>query len=184
MKKKIGNGIALYPTPLVVVGAMVNDKPNWVLVGHVGIIGHDKVMVSLSKAHYTNIGIREHMALSINIVDEELLEKADYIGCISGAETDKSAVFSWHIGESGTPVIEESPVTMECVVSDIYETEGFENFICTISGTFAKEDVLTEKGKIDYHVLKPILFEMPTYEYLKTGEVIGQCMKVSANIRK
>lgn len=47
MKKNIGNALALYPTPLVVVGAMVNGKPNWVLVGHIGIIGHDRVMVSL-----------------------------------------------------------------------------------------------------------------------------------------
>ena len=27
MKKKIGNALALYPTPLVVVGAMVDGRP-------------------------------------------------------------------------------------------------------------------------------------------------------------
>ena len=48
MKKDLGSVLALYPTPLVVVGAMVNGKPNWVLVGHVGIMGHDHVMVSLA----------------------------------------------------------------------------------------------------------------------------------------
>ena len=48
MKKNIGNSLALYPTPLVVVGTMVGGKPNWVLVGHIGIIGHDRVMVSLA----------------------------------------------------------------------------------------------------------------------------------------
>ena len=64
MKKNIGNPLALYPTPLVVVGAMVDGKPNWLLVGHVGILGHDHVMVSLSSAHYTNKGIkREQKAL-------------------------------------------------------------------------------------------------------------------------
>ena len=36
MKKNIGKSLALYPTPLVVVGTMVNEKPNYVLVGHVG----------------------------------------------------------------------------------------------------------------------------------------------------
>ena len=46
MKKNIGNNLALYPTPLAVVGTMVNNKPNYVLVGHLGIIGHDRVMVS------------------------------------------------------------------------------------------------------------------------------------------
>ena len=53
MKKNIGNTLALYPTLLVVVGAMVNGKPNWLLVGHLGIMGHDHVMVSLAKPHYT-----------------------------------------------------------------------------------------------------------------------------------
>lgn len=36
--------------------------------------------------------------------------------------------------------------------------------------------MLTEDGIPDYRVLKPVLFEMPTYEYLKTGDVIGKCM--------
>ena len=48
MKKNIGSVLALYPTPLVVVGTMVAGKPNWTLVGHLGIIGHDRVMVSMA----------------------------------------------------------------------------------------------------------------------------------------
>ena len=77
MKKQIGNTLALYPTPLVIVGAMIEGKPNWLLVGHLGIIGHDRVMVSLAKSHYTNQGIKASRAMSINIVDEALLPKAD-----------------------------------------------------------------------------------------------------------
>ena len=88
MKKNIGNALALYPTPLVVVGAMVDGKPNWLLVGHLGIIGHDHVMVSLAAAHYTNRGIKETGKLSINIVDEALLPKADRAGCVSGSKED------------------------------------------------------------------------------------------------
>ena len=65
---------------------------------------------------------------------------------------------------------------MSCTVDDIYETEGFESFICKIDRTFAEESVLNQDGKIDYHVLKPVLFEMPTYEYLAAGDVIGKCM--------
>ena len=33
MKKSIGSVLALYPTPLVVVGAMADGKPTWTLVG-------------------------------------------------------------------------------------------------------------------------------------------------------
>ena len=108
-----------------------------------------------------------------------MLEKADRTGCVSGNKTDKSEMFAYHTEGTGAPVIDEAPVVMDCVVDDIYETEGFESFICKIDGVYAEENVLNEAGKIDYHTLKPVLFEMPTYEYLRTGDVIGKCMNLS-----
>ena len=178
MKKKIGNSIALYPTPLVVVGTMVDRKPNYALVGHLGIIGHDRIMVSMAKAHYTNKGIKATRTLTVNIVDESMLKKADRTGCVSGNKVDKSEMFPFHTEGTGAPVIDDAPVVMDCIVDDIYETEGFESFICKIDGVYAEENVLNEDGKIDYHTLKPILFEMPTYEYLRTGEVVGKCINL------
>lgn len=184
MKKNIGTGLALYPTPLAVVGAMVNGKPNYALVGHLGIIGHDRIMVSLAKPHYTNAGVKENRTLTVSIVDEAMLQKADYVGCVSGSDIDKSLVFAYHTGETGAPIIDEAPVVMECTVDGVYETEGFESFICKIAAVHAEESVLNENGKIDYRILKPVLFEMPTYEYLKTGEVIGKCMRLGKEVRK
>ena len=178
MKKNIGNALALYPTPLVVVGAMVDGKPNWLLVGHVGIIGHDHVMVSLASAHYTNKGIKASKKLSINIVDEALLPRADRSGCVSGSKEDKSTLFDYVLDDAGVPMIQQAPVTMVCSVEDVYNTKGFESFICKVDGVYAEEDVLNEAGKIDYRTLKSVLFEMPTYEYFRTGDVIGKCMNL------
>lgn len=178
MHKNIGSALALYPTPLIVVGVMAEDKPNWVLVGHLGIIGHDRIMVSLAQPHYTNKWIKENKVLSVNIVSEDILKEADYVGSVSGNKVDKSGVFEYYIGESGAPVISKSPVVMECSVDDIYETPNFESFILKIDNTYVDENCLNENGKIDYNVLKPVLFEFPTYSYLKTGEVIGKCLKL------
>ena len=61
---------------------------------------------------------------------------------------------------------------------DIYETEGFDNFICAIVNTYAASDVLDSNGKLDYTKLKPVLFEFPTYSYLATGEIIGKCLNL------
>lgn len=55
-KKLIGNTLALYPMPLTVVGAEVEGRVNWLVVAHVGIIGHDRILVSMSQSHYTNRG--------------------------------------------------------------------------------------------------------------------------------
>lgn len=176
MKKNIGSVLGLYPTPLVVVGALVEGKVNWALVGHLGIMGHDRIMISLAKPHYTNQGINENRMLSVNIVNEAMLKQADHVGCVSGRKTDKSSVFPHYLGEAGAPVIEASPLVMECSVDDIYETKGFENFILKIENTYVEEGMLNENGKINYAKLKPVLFEMPTYEYLRTGDIIGKCM--------
>lgn len=174
-KKNIGNVLALYPKPMTVVGAEVEGKVNWLVVGHTGIIGHDRVLASMSKSHYTNQGIRKSKKLSINLVSREMLPQADYVGSVSGASVNKSGVFKYHWGENGTPVIDASPLTMECNVEDIFETEGFDNFICSIANTYAAPEVLDSEGKLDYTQLKPVLFEFPTYSYIATGEIIGKC---------
>ena len=177
-KKNLGNLLALYPKPMTVVGAEVEGKVNWLVVGHTGVIGHDRILVSMSKSHYTNQGIKKSKRLSVNLVSREMLPKADYVGSVSGATVDKSEVFAYHIGENDTPGIDASPLTMECEVVDIYETAGFDNFICAIVNTYAASDVLDSDGKLDYTKLKPVLFEFPTYSYLATGEIIGKCLNL------
>lgn len=105
-----------------------------------------------------------------------MLPEADYVGSVSGAKTDKSDVFAYEIGDAGTQVITICPLTMECHVADVYNTPGFESFICTIDNTYVDDTHLNGEGKINYNTLKPVLFEFPTYEYLKTGDVIGKCL--------
>ena len=182
MKKNIGSALALYPTPVVVVGAMNGEKPTWTLVAHVGIIGHDKILVSLASAHFINECIKAGNKLSVNIADEGMLPETDYVGSVSGAKSDKSEVFEYELGEAGTPIIRKAPLTMECSVVDVYNTQGFESFICSIDNTYVEEEHLNEAGKINYHALKPVLFEFPTYEYLKTGDVIGKYLSFKENI--
>ena len=177
-KQNIGSVLALYPKPMTVIGAEVDGKVNWLVVGHTGIIGHDRILVSMSQSHYTNQGIKASKKLSINLVSREMLPKADYVASVSGASVDKSEVFEYHWGENGTPVIDASPLTMECDVVDTYESEGFDNFVCSIANTYAAPGVLDADGKLDYTRLKPVLFEFPTYSYLATGEIIGKCLNL------
>ena len=105
-----------------------------------------------------------------------MLQGAAYVGSVSGAKTDKSAVFDYDIGDAGAPIIRRSPLTMECSVADVYHTPNFESFICTIDNTYVSDKHLDKEGHVDYGTLKPVLFEFPTYQYLKTGEVLGDCL--------
>lgn len=178
MKKDLGPLLALYPTPLTVVGAMTDGKPSWMEAAHVGIIGHDRVTISCAAAHHTSRGIRESGVCTVNLVNAAMLKKADYVGSVSGNKTDKSGVFAWTSGKSGGPVIAESPLVLECRVADVYKTPGFETFILQIDHTYAEESCLDESGKPDYEKISPVLFEFPGYKYLATGRVLGNCLKL------
>ena len=180
MKKNIGAALALYPCPVIVVGAMVDGKPNWTLVAHAGIVAHSHLMLSMMHAHYSNKGILENKLVSVNVVDESRLKEADRMGIISGNKENKSGAFAYTVGENGAPLIDAAKVSIECEVDGNYELEHFDNFICKILATYADESVLNEKGKIDYHVFKPVLFEFPTYEYFVTGDKVGDCGKMNA----
>lgn len=136
MKKNIGSQLALYPTPVTVIGAMNEEKPTWTLVAHVGIIGHDHVLVSIAAPHYINGIIKRNQKLSINIVNEGILSQADYSGSAIGAKEDKSELFDYEVGNAGTPMIRKLPLVMECAVDDVYHTPNFESFICTIDSTY------------------------------------------------
>lgn len=175
MKRNIGTALALYPMPVTVVGALNGEDPTWTLVAHVGIIGHDRVTVSLASAHFINGCIKREGKLTVNLVSEEMLPRVAVAGSVSGAKESKAELFAWEVAENGAPSIAEAPVSVACTVADVYETPGFETFICTIDATYVDEDNLDERGKIDYGKVKPVLFEFPTYQYLATGDMLGPC---------
>ena len=139
MKKNIGAQLALYPAPVIVVGAIVNDKPTWTLVAHAGTMAHSHLMVSLVHAHYINQEIIESKKLSVNIVDEAWLKEADRMGVIIGNKEDKSESFAYTIGENGALLIDDAKVSIECEVDGNYELENFDNFVCKIVATYAKK---------------------------------------------
>lgn len=173
MKKVLGKQLALYPMPIAVIGASDHEGVTWTLVAHMGILGHDHVLVSLASNHYINEKIKESGFLSINLVNEAILPLADTAGFISGHKRSKASLFEYELRKS--PIIKASPLSMVCKVEDIYATSGFENFICSIEETLVEDDCLSSEGKIDYEKVAPILFDMPNYEYLKLGEKAGKC---------
>jgi len=184
MKKNIGSVVGLYPTPATVIGTVVGDKVNWINIAHIGIVGLDCVMISSRKEHFSNEGFKENKTLSINLINEKILKAADYIGMVSGKKIDKSEVFKYHMGELlNTPLIDDSYLSMECEVVDIYEHGNYDNFILKVVNTYVEEEMLDENGNINYEKIRPILFEMPTRSYLKTGEKVGKCWSIGKDFQ-
>ena len=182
MKKEIGRVNALYPIPTVIVGTKADGKPTFMAIAHIGIIDLNTVSISSGKKHFSNQWILKNRTLSINIPSEDMLEKTDLVGSVSGWNTDKSKLFSVSEGSlPGVPLIDEAPVSMECKVIDVYDRPNHNIFICSVEKTYAKEDVLTD-GKLDFAKIRPVLYDMPTFGYWGVGKRIGYAHRLREKI--
>jgi flavin reductase (DIM6/NTAB) family NADH-FMN oxidoreductase RutF len=182
--KNIGSVVGLYPTPDTVVGTVQNGKINWMNVAHVGVWGFDCIMLSIGKPHYTARALRVGANLSVNLVDEAMLVRADYVGLVSGENIDKSDVFPVFRGQlPDAPMIENAPVAMECVIEEIHETQTHLNCIVRPVNTYVREDALSENGKIDFEKIHPILFEMQQTRYLRSGDAAGCCWNIGKSLK-
>jgi len=90
--------------PVAIVGATVNDKPNFMTVAWFSKVNINPpmMMIALGKQKYTGEGIKESMAFSINIPGKDLIKETDYCGIKSGRTEDKSRLFKVFYGETGT----------------------------------------------------------------------------------
>lgn len=173
-KRNIGKKLAVYPTPVLLVGTKINDKVNWVTIAHIGITGMNETLISVAKGHYSNRGIKVGGYISLNLTTESMIEVTDYIGLNSGHNVDKSKVLDYYTENyNSAPIVTDSPVSMEARVIDIYETETEYNYILQIENTYAKDEVLNNNGSIDFSKVKPLLFEMQGPSYMVAEKNIG-----------
>ena len=106
MKQTLDGMNVLYPTPTVLVGAIVDGRPNFITIAHIGIVNHARpylISLSMAKAHYTNAGILENKAFSVNIPSESLVVETDYVGLVSGKKKDSQIFLRSSMGRLTTP---------------------------------------------------------------------------------
>jgi len=179
VKKDIGPVNALYPSLTTIVGCVVQGRPNFLAVAHVGIMNHGQpqyLSFGINKAHHSGQGILEHGQFSVNIPDESLLVETDYVGIVTGKNTDKSGVFElFKGGLEHAPLIKACPVAMECRLDRVLDFKTHDVFVGEIVKTWADEAVLTPKGAPDPARVRPLLFDMNTVGYYALGARAGDC---------
>jgi len=178
MKIDLGAKNCLYPFPTTLVGALVDGKPNYVTIAHVGVIEHGSVSLSMNKSHYTNAGIKANGTFSINIPSVKMVKKTDHCGLVSGKTTDKAALFKTFYGKLKTaPMIEDCPINMECTLTKTVDFPTHDIFIGNVTATYCDEAVLTE-GTVDFSKVQPILFVMNDKSYWKLGDKFAKAWDV------
>lgn len=162
MAKVMIGKVPAIPAPAVIVGAMVRGKPNYNTLGCYGLISPQPptVYIKSIKPHYTNVGIRETGYFSVNVPSAALVQKTDYVGLVSGKDTDKSGVFKPFYGSvDKAPLIEECPVNLLCKVIQTVEMPSqplAEIFFGEIVETYVSQDCIVD-GKPDMTKLWPLM---------------------------
>ena len=187
MKKKLAPINLLYPTPTVLVGAVVDNQPNFITIAHIGIVNHAQpflISLSMGKVHHTNAGIKENGAFSVNLPSEDLVVETDYVGLVTGKKVDKSGLFELFWGDlQHAPMIEGCPVNMACRLHDTYDTPTHDLFIGEIVESYADESLL-DGDTVDISKLRPLLFDMSSKKYWSLGPALADCWRVGKALKK
>jgi flavin reductase (DIM6/NTAB) family NADH-FMN oxidoreductase RutF len=179
MKVKLGAVPLVYPIPIVLVGGMVDGRPNYTTLGDCGIMGiHPPlVYVSLNQKHYTCQGILENQTYSINLPSTDMLAATDYCGIVSGRDVDKSRLFEAFYGELETaPMIGACPVNLECRVVKAFSIQHRRVFVGEVVQTYVDGTYVIErdghKEIAEMSKFDPIIYALDN-RYYRIGGTIG-----------
>ena len=166
----------LSPLPVVLVGAMVNNRPNYLVIGYICPFDFGKyIFFSLYKKRYTSIGIHQNKAFSVNIPSENILKEVNICGSRSGKDFDKSTLFSNFYGElKNVPMIKECPITIECKVHEILDYGQNEGIIGQVVKSYVNPKCLVD-GKLDMRKVFPIIWATGgDFNYYHLGKRLNQ----------
>ncbi len=176
MEKQEFKGNLLSPLPVVLVGAMVNGRPNYLVIGYISPFDFGKyIFFSLYKKRYTSLGIHEQKTFSVNIPSVALLDKTTVCGTKSGRDIDKASLFQTFYGELKTaPMIRECPINMECEVAEILDYDPNEGIIGRVVTSYIDPRCLTD-NKLDMRKVHPIIWATGgDFNYYRLGDRIVQ----------
>lgn len=170
-------GNMLYPLPVVMVSMADTDgKPNIITLAWVGTVCSDPAMVSISvrPERYSYPILKKTGELVINLTTKDLAYATDYCGVKSGRDVDKfkemglTPIPATHIK---APMIEESPVNIECRVKEIIPLGSHDMFLAEVLAVHADEKYMDEKHKFHLEQSEPIIYSHGSY--LTCGEQLG-----------
>jgi flavin reductase (DIM6/NTAB) family NADH-FMN oxidoreductase RutF len=184
MKIDLGAKNCLYPMPTTLVGGLVNGKPNYVTIAHVGIMDLESVSLGMNKLHYTNSGIRANKTFSINIPSTKMVKETDFCGLVTGKNKNKAEIFKTFYGKLKTaPMIEQCSINMECELVKTVDFPNHDIFIGKIVATYCENTILTD-GVVDFEKVQPILFVMNDRSYWSIGKKIAKAWDVGKELIK
>ena len=172
-------GTMIYPLPAVMVSCGSNPSEyNIVTVAWTGIVNTDPPMcyISLRPSRYSYNIIKKNREFVINLTTNALAFATDWCGVKSGRNVDKFKEMKLtpvKAQKVKAPLIMESPVNVECRVTEIKPLGTHDMFLAEIVAVNANQAYLNPKtGAFDLSQAQPISYSHG--KYYQQGRFIGK----------
>ena len=177
MKETWKPGNMLYPLPAVMVSVTDGQgNDNIITVDWTGTICTNPPMVYISvrPSRYSYEMLKKTGEFVINLTTEELAFATDYCGVRSGRDVDKFK--EAHLTKEPAqfvkaPMIKESPVSIECRVTEVKELGSHHMFLAEVLAVHAQQEYIDKNNKFQLNKAKPIVYSHG--EYWGTGKSLG-----------
>lgn len=177
MAKQTWKGSTLLaPMPAALVTCGTLDAPNIFTVAWTGIVNTQppKTYISVRPGRFSYPLIRQSGEFVINLTTRQLLRAVDFCGVRSGRDTDKFAVCGLTAepaSQLSCPLLAESPLSLECRVTDVLELGSHHMLLADIVAVNADEALIAESGKLQLNHADLIAFAHGAYYEL--GQQLG-----------
>lgn len=177
MSKVFWNGGALLaPVPPALVSCGTVEEPNVLTVAWTGIINTKPPMtyISVRPQRYSYNIIKESGEFVINLTTSAMCRTADFCGVKTGAKVnkfEKCGLTPVKAEKINAPLIEQCPVSIECVVKEIKPLGTHDMFISEIVGIDIEEKYIDSKGK--FNLQQCGLAAYAHGEYFALGRKLG-----------
>ena len=178
MEKVFWNGGAmLAPVPPVLVTCGTMEHANVLTVAWTGICCTHPPMtyISVRPTRHSYQIIKESGEFAINLTTTAMVKTVDFCGVRSGRDLDKIAACGLHLTEAAqgsVPILEESPVSLTCKVTQIIPLGSHDMFLAEITGTAVDARYVDSKGKLNLQ--QSGLLAYAHGEYFALGRKCGE----------
>ena len=173
MKKDLKPTTCLCPVPAVMVGCGGTEEDyNIITIAWIGTVASNPPQVSISvrpERHSYQL-IKKYKGYTVNLPTENMLAELDYCGLVSGAEVNKFEATGLNhkpAKEVEAPIIEESPLNLECRLTHTLELGSHELFVAEVVHLQASDELLDKNNRLDLSSLKSVAYQGREYWGLK-----------------
>ncbi len=177
-------GTMVYPLPAVMVSCGTINAPNIITVAWTGTVCTEPAMtyVSIRPERYSYDIIKKTKEFAINLTTRRLVYAVDFCGVKSGRDINKFEALKLTPAPAGkikAPIIVESPVNIECRVTEIKPLGSHHMFLARVLAIHADREYVGRSGAFRLNMAEPICYSHGKYYTL--GREVG---KFGFSVRK